>query len=337
VTTKNVPGQAWERGPTNADLDEAVQALCTDDALPGTLAVVVIQRGRIIAERYQPDTSPNIFDPEPRPTTADSTLISWSMAKSVTHALAGLAVADGRLELDAPAPVPEWRGTSREPITLQQMLNMRSGLDYVEDYVDGDVSHVIDMLFGSGKDDVAAYAAARPLKHPPGEVWNYSSGETNIVSRIIGNTLGGTRAVMEAHINTRLFAPIGMSSATAKFDPAGTFIGSSFVYATARDFARFGLLYLRDGWWGEQQILPSGWVDHGRRPTPVPDTEPHGYGAHWWLWPYEQSMACHGYEGQRCIVLPDRDAVVVRLGKTNEVHNDLLRAHLHQVIGALSA
>jgi CubicO group peptidase (beta-lactamase class C family) len=301
------------------------------------LAVVVVQHGRIIAETYQPDTSPNVFDPEPRRTTAETTLISWSMAKSITHALAGFAVDDGRLSLDAPAQVTEWCDTARQDITLQQMLNMRSGLDYVEDYVDGNISNVIEMLFGSGKDDVAAYAAARPLKHTPGEVWNYSSGETNIITRLVGATLttADPTAAMKAHINERLFGPIGMRSATAKFDAAGTFIGSSFVYATARDFARFGVLYLHDGWWGEQQILPTGWVDHGRRPTPVPDSEPHGYGAHWWLWPYEDAMACHGYEGQRVIVLPDRDAVIVRLGKTPEVHNDALRAHLHQVIGAL--
>ncbi len=333
-----VPAAQWEKGPAASALREAVDTLCTDDQVPGTLAVIVVQHGRIIAERYLPDTTPNAFREGPAPTTAETTLISWSMAKSMTHALAGFAVDDGRLTLDSPAPVPEWRETPKATITLQQMLTMRSGLDFVEDYVDDQISHAIDMLFGSGQKDMASFAASRPLAHEPGTHWNYSSGETNIISRMIGASLAAANplAATEAHIQQRLFDPIGMTTATAKFDTAGTFIGSSFVYATARDFARFGLLYLHDGWWGERRILPAGWVDHGRRPTPVPDTESHGYGAHWWLWPYEQSMACHGYEGQRIIVLPDRDAVVVRLGKTPEVHNDALRRHLHQVIGALT-
>ena len=140
---------------------------------------------------------------------------------------------------------------------------------------------------------------------------------------------------MRAYIQDRLFDPIGMTSATAKFDDAGTFIGSSFVYANARDFARFGLLYLHDGWWGNRQLLPARWVDHARQPTSVPSTESHGYGAHWWLWPYERALACHGYQGQRTIVLPDRDAVVVRLGKTDAAQADLLRGRLHEVIGAI--
>ena len=338
MSTQHVPGSIWEQGPQHHNVQQAVHDLCTDDQVPGTLAVVVVQHGWIVAERYEPDTTPNAFRADPAPTNADTTLISWSMAKSITHALTGFAVADGCLELDAPAPVLEWQGTPKAQITLQHLLNMRSGLDFVEDYVDGGVSHVIDMLFGTGTDDVAAYAAARPLRYEPGEHWSYSSGETNIITRLIGRSIdeSNARTSMEDLIRTRLFDPIGMRSAAAKFDAAGTFIGSSFVYATAQDFARFGLLYLHDGWWGEQRILPAGWVDHGRRPTPVPDTEPHGYGAHWWLWPYELSMACHGYEGQRVIVLPDRDAVVVRLGKTPEAHNDLLRTHLHTIIGALT-
>ncbi len=337
MSTQRVPGFDWELGPNPTDVEQAVHDLCTDDQVPGTLAVVIVQHGKIVHERYEPDMAPNVFRTEPTPTDADTTLISWSMAKSITHALTGLAMSDGRLELEGGAPVPQWTGTAKEAITLQQLLNMRSGLDFVEDYVDGGVSNVIDMLFGTGTDDVAAYAADRPLQHKPGNHWSYSSGETNIIARVIGQSLDGsdTREAMETFIHERLFDAIGMRSATAKFDAAGTFIGSSFVYATARDFARFGLLYLHDGWWAEQRVLPAGWVDHGRRPTPVPTTEAHGYGAHWWLWPYEQSMACHGYEGQRVIVLPDRDAVVVRLGKTPEEHNDRLRTHLHAIIGAL--
>jgi CubicO group peptidase (beta-lactamase class C family) len=332
---KTVPQGEWTVGREIGAVSDAVHHLCTDDSLPGTLAMLVVQHGEIIAERYQPDDTPNPFrDGPPPPTTKDTTLISWSMAKSMTQALLGMTVCDGLLHPDMPAPVPAWQGTEKQAITLQHLLNMRSGLNFVEDYVDGEVSDVIEMLFGDGKDDVATYAESRPTKHEPGAFWSYSSGETNILSRIIGNTLGGGEP-MRTYINDRLFGPLGMASATAKFDPAGTFIGSSFVYATARDFARFGLLYLHDGLWGDRQLLPAGWVERARLPTPVPAENAHGYGEHWWLWPYEQSLACHGYEGQRVIVLPDRDAVVVTLGKTDAVHDDLLRERLHDVIRSI--
>jgi len=194
---------------------------------------------------------------------------------------------------------------------------MRSGLQFVEDYVDGEVSHVIDMLFGAGKDDVAAYAAALPLIAAPGSQWSYSSGTTNIVCRILGDAVGGGADGMRAFMHERLFMPLGMHTATPRFDAAGTFIGSSFVYASARDFAAFGELYRNDGMVGSTRVLPAGWVDHARAATPVPDSERFGYGAHWWLWRDEpNSLGCHGYETQRVVVFPERELVLVRLGKT---------------------
>jgi CubicO group peptidase (beta-lactamase class C family) len=196
---------------------------------------------------------------------------------------------------------------------------MSSGLHFVEDYVDAGVSHVIEMLFGEGVDDHAAYAANFPLDHQPGTVWNYASGTTNIIARIVGGIVGGGQAGMEQFLQTRLFDPLGMISATPKFDTAGTFVGSSYVYATARDFAKFGQLYLRNGQWSDRQLLPLGWADHARTPisAPIADDEPHGYGAHWWLWNRGTStFSANGYEGQRIIVSPERDLVVVRLGKS---------------------
>jgi CubicO group peptidase (beta-lactamase class C family) len=279
-----------------------------------SLAVVVMQSGEVVHERYgaQPDT---LFGPG-GPVSADDTLISWSMAKSITHAAVGILVEEGRLQLDAPAPVSSWLGTPKEAITLQHLLNMRSGLQFVEDYVDGSVSHVIEMLFGEGQDDVAGYAAGQPLIHEPGAVWNYSSGTTNIIARIVGDVVGGGREGMEAFLQDRLFRPTGMHSAIPKFDTAGTFIGSSYVYATARDFARFGELYRNDGVAADgARVLPAGWRDHARTPTAV-DEDGFGYGAQWWLWPdFAGSLGCHGYEGQYTVVLPDRELVVVHLGK----------------------
>src|SRR4249919_685766 len=272
-----------------------------------TLAELVVHGGEVVHETYGPDTGP------------ETTLISWSTGKSVTHALVGIAVREGLLDLDAPAPVLEWAGDDRQAITLRQLLHMTSGLRFVEDYVDDASSHCIDMLFGSGQADVAAYAAALPLDHPPDSVFNYSSGTTNIVSRIVGQAVGGGEAAMRAFMEAELFGPLGMTSADPRFDAAGTFIGSSFLYCTARDFARFGQLYLGDGVWEGRRILPEGWVDFARTPAPPPVDEEFGYGAHWWLWDrhgFPGTFAAHGYEGQYIIVRPDRDLVVVRLGKT---------------------
>ena len=142
---------------------------------------------------------------------------------------------------------------------------MRPGLEWVEDYVDDSVSHCIDMLFGSGQDDMAAYAAALPLIHVPGSTWNYSSGTTNIVCRIIGDVVGGGREGVEqflrrAIVRTRRHAQRQSPSSTR----SGTFIGSSYVYATARDFAKFGELYRNDGVVDGRRVLPAGWNDHAR-------------------------------------------------------------------------
>ena len=263
------------------------------------------------------------------------------MAKSITHALVGICVADGLLDPAAPAPVAAWSGDARRTVTLQHLLTMTSGLHFVEDYVDGEVSHVIDMLFGDGKDDVATYAAARPLEAPPGAQWSYSSGTTNIVCRIVGDaiapTYGAGEQGMRSFMSERLFGPLGMTSAEPKFDAAGTFIGSSFVYATARDFARFGEMYRNGGMCDGKRIVPEGWVDHARTPTPVPDTEAFGYGAHWWLWRDEpRSLACHGYEGQRTIVVPDRELVLVRLGKTPAEQGPKVDALLSHMLGCFT-
>ncbi|MFZ4811017.1 MAG: serine hydrolase domain-containing protein [Ilumatobacteraceae bacterium] len=297
-----------------------------------SLALVVQHAGEVVHEQYgtQPDTP---FGPGGA-VDADTTLISWSMAKSITQAAVGLAVGDGLLDIEAPAPVPEWRGTEKESITLLHLLEMRSGLLFVEDYVDDAVSHCLEMLYGAGQADVAGYAASLPLIHEPGSVWNYSSGTTNIIARIVGEAVGGGRA-MESFLHDRLFGPIGMTSAIPKFDDAGTFIGSSYVFATARDFARFGQLYLDDGMVGDVRILPEGWRDVARTQAAFDDEGQFGYGRQWWLWPeFPGSLACHGYEGQYTIVVPDRDLVVVHLGKSPVETRQALRDELTAVIQA---
>jgi CubicO group peptidase (beta-lactamase class C family) len=288
-----------------------------------TLAVVVQHRGEVIAEAYASGIA------------ADTTLISWSMAKSIVHALIGMAQMDGLLDVRMPTGIASWQNDDRRLITLQDLLEMRSGLAWIEDYVEGNESDVIDMLFGSGKEDHAAHAINKPLASAPGSEWYYSSGTTNIVARLLGNALGdkkGSSDKTRSFIQKRLFDAIGMTSATVQFDAAGTFVGSSFVYATARDFAKFGELYLRDGKCGAKQVLPVGWVDHARTQTVIDEETGQGYGAHWWTQPGEPgSLIASGYEGQQIFVLPERDLVIVRLGKTVSEKRDAVRKGLYEI------
>jgi CubicO group peptidase (beta-lactamase class C family) len=150
------------------------------------------------------------------------------MAKSITQALVGLAVGDGWLDIHAQAEVPAWRGDARGAITLDQLLRMSSGLAWIEDYSPDHPSDVIEMLFGKGRDDVAAFAEAVPFAHEPGSFFYYSSGTTNIVAHCLARALGVDQPGMEAFMRSRLFGPLGMTSADPRFDAAGTFIGSSY-------------------------------------------------------------------------------------------------------------
>ena len=309
------PTVAWPRGDLaahvdqdrlNGLLDHAFSDPQPDD-LNETHAFVAVHRGRLVAQRYWRDH------------TRESTQPSWSKAKSITHALIGVLVKDGVLDIYAPADVPEWQepGDSRGAITLDQLLRMRSGLHFAEDYVDAGVSHVIEMLFGKGKEDTAAYAAALPLAHEPDTVFNYASGTSNIIARIAARAIGKTGADFEAFMHERLFGPLGIRSAMPKFDGAGTFIGSSFCYCTPEDFARFGLLYLRDGVWEGHRILPEGWVDYARTfsSPAAPPTTYFDYGAHWWLGlAGPNSFSANGYQGQFTVCVPELDLILIRHG-----------------------
>lgn len=317
-------------------IDEICDEILARPAGEGvTLALAVAVNGETVARRFgrQPDTP---FGPG-GPVDGSTTLISWSMAKSMVHALVGLAIDDGLLDLDAPVTFGPWRDDARASITLDHLLQMRSGLAFVEEYIDGESSDTIEMLFSGpehrGVADMGDFAASRPAVADPGSVFNYSSGTTNIICRLLGDRLaGGTvsevgperrRSAIEAFARARLFDPIGMESATMRFDASGTFIGSSFVYATLDDFVRFGELYRLDGVAPDgRRVLPVGWRDLARqRISHDPDgAGPHGfdYGRHWWIWPdLEGSMAAHGYQGQFILVLPEFGLTIVHLGLTD--------------------
>jgi CubicO group peptidase (beta-lactamase class C family) len=319
------PTEAWPPGELPTTLDRPrfaallAQAFDGDD-LGDTHALALFQGGRLIFERYGEGFGPASTHP------------SWSKAKSITQALVGLLVGDGKLDVEAPADVPEWKtaGDPRAAITLDQLLRMSSGLKFIEDYVPGHTSDVIEMLFGAGKEDVAHYAASQPLEHAPGAFWSYASGTTNIVARLAGQTAGDLKNFMWE----RLFGPLGMKSPIPKFDAAGTFIGSSYCFATAHDFARFGLFYLRGGIWEGRQLLPAGWVDYARTPTfQQPDVAEGRYGAHWWLdIAGPGSFSANGYDGQFTVLVPDLDLILVRHGATPLDKKDALRAWVGDVV-----
>ena len=280
-----------------------------------TRAVVVAYDGRIIAERYAPGFS------------HDTPLLGWSMTKSVMNALVGILVRQGKLSLQDKALMPAWcePGDPRRKITLDQLLRMTSGLKFAEDYTNP-LKDVIYMLLGTG--DVSAFAINKPLEAEPGSKWYYSSGATNIIARILRDAIGGSDADYFAFPNRELFDRIGMHSAIIELDAAGIFVGSSFMYATARDWARFGLLYLQDGVWNGKRILPEGWVQYTLTPTRKSPNEE--YGAHFWLKiplnfyaeiDQMSSLSADtyfalGHEGQAITIIPSRKVVVVRLGLT---------------------
>lgn len=323
------PTREWPLGDIPASADHGHIAAALDHAfadttpadLGDTHALVIIHRGRLVLERYAPDFGPDVTNP------------SWSMAKSITHALVGLAVLDGRLDIYAPADVPQWRtpGDPRAAITLDQLLRMSSGLAFLEKYIPGEPSDVIEMLFGAGKADMAAFAAGFPLAHSPGTFCDYSSGTTNIICGVLARALDRRGEDFAAFMRERLFEPLGMTSADPKFDGAGAFIGSSFCFATTRDFARFGLLYLRDGIWEGRRLLPRGWVDYARTPTwlqPGADIEG-GYGAHWWLdHAGPGSFSANGHQSQYIFVVPQKDLILARNGATPSANEGNVKAWL---------
>ncbi len=301
-----------DRGALQKLLDHAFARPEPDD-LERTHAVVVVQRGAIVVERYAHDAGP------------DDAFASWSMAKSITHALVGIAIRKGLLHIDQPVRAKEWDADDpRFRITIDQMLRMVDGLRFREAehlgdgsvrYYDEAESDVIPMLFGAGRDDVAGFAATLPKVAEPEERWNYNSGATNLLARCVAEALGGGEARMRAFMHEELFGPLGMTTARPRFDEAGNFVGSSHCACSARDFARFGLLYLRDGIWEERRILPEGWVDYARTPS----AQSAGlYGAHFWVVPGSLGLFhCGGAFGQRIQISPKLDLVAVRVGHTS--------------------
>jgi CubicO group peptidase (beta-lactamase class C family) len=266
-----------------------------------TRAIVVLQNGKIIAEKYAEKI------------TKETPLLGWSMTKSVTSALIGILVKEGKLTLNKPAPIAEWKNDERNKITLDHLLRMSSGLDFEENYATP--SDATEMLFRSK--NAGLFAIQSKAKAAAGQIWSYSSGTSNILQEIIRRQFQNL-ADYQAFPHQKLFQKLGMYSAVLEPDASGTYIGSSFMYANARDWAKFGQLYLQDGVWNGERILPEGWVKYSSTETPNSDGK---YAAHFWLYHNANQYPADvyhaiGFEGQFVTIVPSKNLVIVRLGCT---------------------
>lgn len=273
-----------------------------------TRAVLVLYDGQLVGEKYAPGFDKN------------TVMLGWSMSKTFTGAMIGLLVKEGKLDVNKPAPVPEWKNTDKESITLKELLQQTTGIDFTEDY--SSPSEVTDMLFNRG--DMAAFTAKLPLKHKPGTVFNYSSGNSNIISRIIRQTVG--EKDYPAFPYQSFFHKLNIYSMILEPDASGTYIGSSYSYATARDFARFGLFYYNNGNWNGEQLLPVNWVKDAIQPSSADVRKHYGYqiwlngfdkndlGKRWYPDVPADMFFADGYGGQDIYIIPSKKLVVVRLG-----------------------
>jgi CubicO group peptidase (beta-lactamase class C family) len=324
------PASLWPDGSA-VETNAAINRLLANDALagPGARALLVVDHGKIVAERYASGFN------------ASTPLLGWSMTKTVMAGLIGMLVKDGKLSLDQAGFWPAASGDGRDRIRVADLLAMSSGLKFNEAY--GSVSDVTSMLYL--QPDMAGFARAQPLAHPIGEVWSYSSGTALILSRIMQDAAGGDGA---AFVRERLFKPLGMSSATLESDEHGTLVGSSYMYATARDWARYAQFLLQEGVWQGQALLPPGYVAMMATPVAASGGQ-YGHGQVW-LWGSDAKSPgvnpdaafgipadvfwFSGHDGQSIAVIRSRQLIIVRLGLTPESLGYSTQALVKAVLGA---
>ncbi|WFP60102.1 serine hydrolase [Mesorhizobium sp. WSM4904] len=309
-----LPDALWPDGErVDASQNPEVSKIIDDAAMAGTgmRAVVVVKNGRVVAERYGDGFS------------LKTPLLGWSMTKTVNAAIVGTLVKDGKMALGNKGLFAPWKADGRAAISLADMMAMSSGLEFNEDY--GDVADVTRMLYL--EPDMAGFADAKPLSGEVGKVFSYSSGTAVMLSRLWQDAIGD-KAKALAWPRTALFEPLGMHSAVLETDEQGTFVGSSYLYATAHDWARFGQFLLQGGVWNGAQILPAGFVDWMRQPAPA--SKVYGKGQVWIEGPGDEGSPgagaaaglpkdtywMEGHDGQTAAIIPSEQLVVVRLGLT---------------------
>jgi CubicO group peptidase (beta-lactamase class C family) len=299
--------QVTDSLPVGVNYDKLAEAVDSAFDIPGaepfkkTQAIVVVYGNTLVAEKYAEG-----FDKY-------TECLSWSMAKSITNALVGILVKEGKLDVYQSTGIDEWEADSRSSITVNNLMHMNAGLQWDENYFN--LSEVTKMLYMRG--DMYRYSVTAPEEYKPDSVWYYASGLANITSGIIRRTIGNDSAY-HTFPYTELFNRIGMNNTVFETDPSGTFVGSSYCFATPRDLARFGMLYLNNGVFEGDTIFPDGWVKYTTTPANGSDG---GYGAFFWLrtaveYPDvpEDMFFCDGFLGQRIFIIPSEKLVVVRLG-----------------------
>ena len=266
-----------------------------------TRAVVVLYKDKLIAEKYDIGFNKN------------SKILGWSMTKSITSSAFGVLAKQGKIDIYKPAPIAEWQKDDRKIITINDLLHMNSGLEWEENY--NTICDATRMLFQA--EDMGKVQMDKPAQFKPNTHWSYSSGTTNLLSRILKNQFKTQQEYLDFWYSA-VIDKIGMNSMIVEQDMSGTFVGSSYAWATPRDWSKFGLLYLRKGNWNGEQILDESWVKYTSTPT---NTSEGRYGAQFWLnaggkFPDvpRDMFYCSGYQGQMVAIIPSMDMVIVRMG-----------------------
>lgn len=305
------PGIHWPAIDTI--LDRAMQEH-TDDPKKrfNTLALVVVWKDRIIGERYAPGVH------------EDTPLLGWSAAKSITGALTGVMVKDHRLDIKDKPDLPGWQQDERKEITIDDLMRMEDGLDFEENYAP--MADATDMLYLSG--DMGGFAATHPARAAPGKRWSYSSGTANILADVLYARAGATPAALHHLAYDQFFNRLGITTAIFEHDESDAFVGSSYLYMSARDWLRVCGLYMHDGLWKGERILPEGWVQYSL--TPTPHAENACYGGQIWLnaatdpalrkcpeLPAD-AFFFRGFQGQWIVGIPSKELMLARLGVTQD-------------------
>lgn len=311
--------------PTTPALAEAInQAFAEPDPsspTKNTRAVIVLHKGQLIGEKYAPEVDRN------------SPLLGWSMTKSLTSTIFGMLVDRGKIDIESQTEIPQWKDDKRSEITWKQLLQMNSGLRWKEDYAD--LSDAVTMLFNS--DAIGKYALSVPAEFTPGTVWNYSSGTSNILSSQLRNYFNSQKDYLKFPYDS-LFGRLGMYSMQIETDATGEFVGSSYAWATARDWAKIGQLYLQNGIWQGERIISEDWIAFIQEPAAGSEQL---YGGHFWInsggnFPNVplDAFSMNGFHSQRIMIIPSKDLVIVRLGVTykrpdfdfNEWYGQIIKA-----------
>ncbi len=270
----------------------------------------MLHNDHLISEKYAPGFS------------KDSKLLGWSMTKSITNAILGVLERQGKISTDLDNLFKEWENNERSKITLNNLLQMNSGLEWEEDY--NSLSDVNKMLFIES--DMPKVKLNKPMTGKPDHSWNYSSGTTNLLSRFIREQFETHQEYIDFWYR-ELIDKIGMNSMTIEPDLKGNFVGSSYAWATPRDWAKFCLLYLNNKNWNNEQVLKESWIRYSAKPTNGSMGE---YGAHFWLntegkYPSlpKDMFSCNGFQGQYIFIIPSRNVVIVRFGLTEYPQFDI--------------